>query len=358
MKNSYGFLVFLLFFSLSFVGIHLYCHSFIARKIADWKHLRAFFLFLAFFSVFTMFLRRSFESDFSRFLSLIGFIWMGSVLILAFVFLTSDILILILKKYFVSQKIPIIALVVFTFLFFFSLYKGLAPAFVRKIEISGFSKKPLKIAFFSDMHADFEFREKLFFLSLEKVLSENPDFIVFGGDWLDPGFNISREETEKINNIKIPKIAVLGNHEYYYGLDKSLDIYKKSGFNLLINSSLEFEDVNFIGLSDIKTSGINLEAALKIIKENYKEGKANIILSHQPLYFKEISDFKKVIMLSGHVHRAQIFPFHIFVRLAYKYFYGLYERKGSFLYVTSGAGTWGPPMRLYSESEVPLIYLK
>jgi len=64
------------------------------------------------------------------------------------------------------------------------------------------------------------------------------------------------------------------------------------------------------------------------------------------------------LMLSGHTHRGQIFPFGLFVRLFYRYLYGLYRQGDSSLYVTSGAGQWGPPMRLFAPPEIVRIVLR
>ncbi|MCX5783141.1 MAG: metallophosphoesterase, partial [Elusimicrobia bacterium] len=64
------------------------------------------------------------------------------------------------------------------------------------------------------------------------------------------------------------------------------------------------------------------------------------------------------LMLSGHTHRGQIFPFNLIVKLFYPHFYGLYRTKKMLHYVTSGAFYWGPPMRLFLPSEIPLITLR
>ena len=57
-------------------------------------------------------------------------------------------------------------------------------------------------------------------------------------------------------------------------------------------------------------------------------------------------------MLSGHTHNGQIFPFNFFVRIHFKYKYGYYKKNKSKLYVTSGAGCWGPKMRLGTFNEI------
>ena len=69
-----------------------------------------------------------------------------------------------------------------------------------------------------------------------------------------------------------------------------------------------------------------------------------IVVSHQPLYYSELAEAGAALVLSGHTHKGQIFPFHLMVRAAYKYFYGLYKIKDTYFYVSAGAGTWGPLM--------------
>ena len=63
-------------------------------------------------------------------------------------------------------------------------------------------------------------------------------------------------------------------------------------------------------------------------------------------------------MLSGHTHNGQLFPFNLLVRLFYRHVYGLYRQGRSWLYVTSGTGQWGPPMRLFTRAEVVRLTLR
>jgi len=63
------------------------------------------------------------------------------------------------------------------------------------------------------------------------------------------------------------------------------------------------------------------------------------------------------MVFSGHTHKGQIFPFHIFTKLFYRYFYGLYRINNSAFYVTSGSGSWGPPLRWLAPAEIPVITL-
>jgi hypothetical protein len=94
-----------------------------------------------------------------------------------------------------------------------------------------------------------------------------------------------------------------------------------------------------------------------VLKKGAKPGELSLLLSHQPIMLETIAGTGDLIGFCGHTHRGQIFPFHFFTRLVYRNFYGLYRERGSFFYVTSGAGTWGPPLRLFAPAEIPLITL-
>lgn len=134
-------------------------------------------------------------------------------------------------------------------------------------------------------------------------------------------------------------------------------MFKKLKIEILRNQKYAFNNINFIGIGDIKTEDINYDEFDKIVSSLYDRNKINILISHQPVYFNRISDNYNLIMLSGHTHCGQIFPFHIFTKLFYRYFCGEYRNKDSYLYVSSGAGTWGPMMRFSSKSEIIVLNL-
>ena len=82
----------------------------------------------------------------------------------------------------------------------------------------------------------------------------------------------------------------------------------------------------------------------------------NLILVHKPTLWDHVYE-KTDLMLSGHTHNGQIFPFNFFVRLRFKNIYGLYEKLTSKLYVSSGSGCWGPKMRLGTKNEIVHILI-
>ena len=90
------------------------------------------------------------------------------------------------------------------------------------------------------------------------------------------------------------------------------------------------------------------------MKENYKKHRFNLILSHKPSLWKEVH-LMSDLMLSGHTHKGQIFPFNFIVKLKFRELYGYFKKMESVLYVSSGISCWGPKIRLGSNNELVKI---
>ena len=110
-------------------------------------------------------------------------------------------------------------------------------------------------------------------------------------------------------------------------------------------------------VDDVRTARLS-EADIAAVLARLDKAKPSLFLSHQPLYFEAAARAGVTLMLSGHTHQGQIFPFNLIVRLVYRYFYGLYRIGDSRLYVTSGTGQWGPPMRLFTRTEIVRFTLR
>lgn len=128
-------------------------------------------------------------------------------------------------------------------------------------------------------------------------------------------------------------------------------------YNLLFNQGKSFGDKNiFIGGINDKALDIqfypNIERSLIGSENEYK-----ILISHRPDVFKEAAEMGYDLMLSGHTHGGQIYPFHYFVKQAIGYVAGMYKEVNSRLYVSRGTRYWGPAIRLFSPSEITIINL-
>lgn len=357
MKNIIGFLITFLLLLLSYFYSHVYIANFISKaSFLKNKSLSkdAFFL-LFLLSLLSLIARVKFEYKICEHFYLFGLSWTGVILILLVWCFVGDIFRILLKNCNLDLII-LFVLILSSISVVGAFYEGFKIPKVKTIDISLKNiDQNYTMVFISDLHIDFSFKNKFLLKVFDRINSLNSDLLIIGGDFVDPGFKLTDEIIVKSDLYKFPKIIILGNHEYYFGIEKSQDVFSKLNFKLLKNESFEFGAFNIIGIGDIKTEDIKETELLKILEQHYKKEKVNILLSHQPLYFKEISEKFDIIMLSAHTHKGQIFPFHIFTKIFYKYFYGLYKNKNSILYVTSGSGVWGPPMRFLADSEIVKI---
>ncbi len=244
----------------------------------------------------------------------------------------------------------------FALLFFVTIY-GLNESknIVKKIiKIKAKVKKTYKIAFFADIHFEALKKEENYRRVYKIIESEKPDLILIGGDTLEKESIATKEPMlwlKKLSDVA-PMIAILGNHDIYAGKDKSIEYLKKSGIKPLVDSGYDFEELYIFGFDERKR-GFSLRVSEKELNLfSPKKEKFNIALIHKPISIDEISKKGANLILAGHVHKGQFFPFSLFVRLGFKYFYGEYKKGRTTIYVTSGAGTWGPPIRILAKPEV------
>jgi len=217
----------------------------------------------------------------------------------------------------------------------------------------------VKIAFVTDTHFGATVGIKRAESIKQILLAQKPDLILFGGDIFELKAEESRPYADILASI-MPnkKIGVLGNHEYYQGYTDSHISFERAGITLLENQSKEEGNLNIIGVNDIKTTSLSEQNFINILKKEVKADKYNLLISHSPLYFKEAAQNGVDLMLSGHTHKGQIWPFHFLVKAVFPYFNGLYEEGKGKMFVSSGTFFWGPPLKLFSENEIVVITLK
>ncbi len=149
-------------------------------------------------------------------------------------------------------------------------------------------------------------------------------------------------------------LAVTGNHEFYAGIDLFLELARKSNWRVLRNETWSLDNkLDVIGLDDdagrgFKSPGPDLEAALRTPTANVPR----VLLYHRPNSFAEAVSRGVDLQLSGHTHAGQIPPMDLLVWLTYRYPAGLYRLGRSHIHTSAGTGTWGPPMRFLSRSEI------
>ncbi len=220
-------------------------------------------------------------------------------------------------------------------------------------------KNNIKIAFVSDTHFGATVGIKRA-EDLKQIIENNkPDLIIFTGDVFEANSKDSIPFANVLKDI-LPnkKFGVLGNHEYYIGLDNTRESFKNAGITLLENRSDNAENINIIGINDIRTAHISKQEFENILKQEIKPNNFNLLLTHTPMYFEEAAKAGVNLMLSGHNHGGQIWPFNFLVRLSNRYLYGHFKSGQANLFVTSGTFFWGPPMRFLTNNEIVFITLK
>lgn len=194
----------------------------------------------------------------------------------------------------------------------------------------------------------------------EQVNALEPDFIFFTGDIFEDLGEYSQLYMQALKDMhaKIGKFGVPGNHEYYRGVNISMDLFRQANITPLQNQFDTEGMINIIGINDITASNLEEQSLIKILDIDTKVHKFNILLSHTPLYFETAVDHGVNLMLSGHTHNGQIWPFNYLVRLRFKHINGLHRYKDGTLYISSGTFYWGPAFRFKTSNELTLITLK
>ncbi len=220
----------------------------------------------------------------------------------------------------------------------------------------------VRIVQISDLHITRSTSDERLRNIVYEVNALAPHVIVMTGDIMDDTLIKIDKKLDILKELNAPfgVYSVVGNHEFYSGLNAWSYKARQLGIHILFNRGILLKPLNIFlsGIPDAYTAfshptfNINFEKALKgSKKENYR-----ILLSHNPSVIDNLTSFNYDMMLSGHTHGGQIFPMHYFVKKANSgYLSGSYKVNGIDLYVSSGAGTWGPMMRLFAPSEITLI---
>ena len=297
-----------------------------------------------------------------------SYTWIGAVLIISLVSVLFALFFKYAEKH--NKHIPaaakkILPLSIIILLLSLASYSGLKQPVLRHIEIvSEYVPDNLdgyKIVQLSDIHLDSVARMNRFREIIPVINSAEADIVLITGDILDPGLDTSEAADGFFSAIE-PKdgiYACLGNHESYYDMEAdSQALLRRMGLKILHNESIDLPLFRLTGIGDIGTEELESDYVAGLIGRQNDNNLPEIVLSHQPKYYKEIAKRKPLLVLSGHTHAGQIFPFSLYTKMLFPYLYGHYVIDGTHFYVSSGVFGWGPRMRLLSSSEIPVITLR
>ena len=209
---------------------------------------------------------------------------------------------------------------------------------------------PLKVAQLSDIHIGSIGPSALADM-IARTNALKPDVILITGDLFDNANPKTRAVAVQLNALAAPVLFTSGNHEAYTGYDNVRQMLAGTGIRWLRNERVELNGVVIIGVDN----SYGTELMQSVLDRTPPSPAFAILMNHQPTGFDIAARHRIGLMLSGHVHNGQIWPFNYLVGLFYPYLKGLHENRGSFLNVSTGTGIWGPPMRLGSHSEIVLL---
>ncbi len=346
--------IFIGVFIIVFASLNFYVLSRI-YSIFNLKKNAFFYVLFAAFSlsfILASFLGRIFSGQFTNYAYVLASTWIGVVFLLFIAMIISDVARL-------SGAPPkTTGLVLLGLALILSVYSLINAAAVRTnaidVNISGLGQDITAIQL-SDLHIGAIHGKEYLARIVAKVNSLNPDVVFITGDLVDGSGPLQEGFFEPIDEINAPVYFSPGNHEHYEGIDAVLQMLEKTKMTILRNEKAEFNGVQIIGV-DFSDSKKYLETVLPNI--TYNEDSPTVLLFHSPDSFEYAASKGVDLVLSGHTHVGQIFPFNFLVKMRYSRINGIYRERNSTLYVSSGAGTWGPPMRLGSHSEIVVLRLK
>ncbi len=353
MKKIFPQILFVLIFSLFYLLIFYYPILELGKLLNIYYNLKfqTIALVLLISPLLIRLLSEKIDNSFFRFTRTVIMFYLG----FCFVLLTSLIFFKIIN-YFVKLDLYVLGIIIFIWVVLFSTlgYVNANLLKIKKIKLkSNKIKKEQKLIQLTDIHIgsrSTKFLQKI----VDKTNSLNPNYTLITGDLVD--FNsIDYNQLKPLKDLKSKVYFVIGNHERYVDTNRVIEILEKLNVKVLRNIEVIDKQIQFIGIDDAddKNQVENILKGIKIDKERY-----SILLYHRPQGYKFASDCGIDLMLCGHTHKGQIFPFNFLVRIQFKIVSGLKKIKEMRLYVSPGTGTWGPTLRLGSRNEITLFELE
>jgi uncharacterized protein len=190
-----------------------------------------------------------------------------------------------------------------------------------------------------------------------KVLREKPDAIFIAGDLYDGTAIDAKRAAQPLSDLKAPQgvYFVAGNHEQFGDDSKYLHAVAAAGVRVLSNEKVEVDGLQIIGVPyNHATREEHLASALRSVRVD--RDRASILLTHAPDHPATAEAAGVSLQLSGHTHLGQFIPWSWMARRMYREFvYGLKRIGKMQIFTSSGAGTWGPPLRLGSNPEIVML---
>lgn len=195
------------------------------------------------------------------------------------------------------------------------------------LEYSGLRDNKITIAHLSDLHLGALYQRAFILKIVTIVEKENPDVVVLTGDIVDGNIKLTLEMIEPFNQLKIPIYYITGNHEQFGDLTYVLELIESTNIRHLSNTSIVFNNqIKIIGIDYNRNKSHARNTVAQIGQAIHNNNLPNVVLNHLPLFSpKTLHENNVFLLLAGHTHGGQLFPFHIEQYLLYPCFCGLYS---------------------------------
>ena len=235
------------------------------------------------------------------------------------------------------------------------------------IPIKGLTKE-IRAIHLTDVHLGNLRGKKTVERIVQKIDKLNPDVVFNTGDMFDGRmhFNNGNDVLSAFQTMRTPHYFVYGNHDQHVGVNEVITRMKNANINVLLNEIAYFGELQIIGLNnmlpdnhtfDPHTTDTSQTIEKTLNGLDIKENSPTIVLHHRPDGVKYMQEKGADLLLSGHTHAGQIFPFTFIAKLMFGYNSGLYQYENMAIYVSEGIGTIFAPVRLGTRSEMTLLRL-
>lgn len=327
-----------MFYAISLILVFI-VHLYVAKGVSSYLNVEQLISNLTLLGLSLIFplviiLDKIFFNRATKYLYVSVMVWVGALSILTALFMILDILKLFGFTIFFGGYLTIILALGIV------LWSLLNPTLIKtkKYSIKLGLKKPITLVQLSDIHLGTINTE--FFLKriINKVNDLNPDYTVITGDLIDGSGLVTKKTTAPLKNLKSKSFFVTGNHENYFGVKKALSLIK--GPKILRNEIVDLKEIQIAGVDNPLDEFSKKYDKIVILSKKVKKNKPAILLLHTPMGTNDFKNSNFDLMLSGHTHKGQIFPFGLLVKVFYKHLYGLYKEGSKKIIVSSGVGTW------------------
>ena len=303
----------------------------------------------------------------SGFLEIYTMHWAASLLLTSVVVLAADIVSgfgFFLPR--IARQLRGLALAAGLLMSVTALVQGMRPPVVTEHEVflQGLPQEldGTVVAVISDTHVGPMIGASWLEARVQQLQQMRPDMILLLGDIFESHGNNHAELVPVLKSLDAPLgvWAVLGNHEFYGDLKGNIRAFEQAGIRLLRDQWIELKPGLVLAGVDYtrgrRQSGRGEEAFHRALED--RPPGATILLSHAPVRASQAEAGGVELMLSGHTHGGQVWPFGYLVRQEYPLLSGRYEAGELTVIVTRGAGTWGPRMRLWRPGEILRVTLR